>query len=112
MAQSRDGTNDIGALVHHDRSRGTKTRLTILQAVEVHDLVITDALGQDGCRGSTRNDGLEIVPASTDTSTVFVDELPEGDAHLLLDCAGVVDMARNTEELGALVALSTEAGEP
>ena len=43
---------------------------------------------------------------------MLVDELAKRDGHLLLDCAGVVDVTRDTEQFGALVAITTEGGEP
>jgi hypothetical protein len=43
---------------------------------------------------------------------VLVNQLTHGNGHLLLNCAGVVDVARDTEELGTLVALTTETSEP
>src|SRR3546814_12188844 len=43
---------------------------------------------------------------------MLVDQFAEGDAHLFLDDARALDMARNLEELGALVILTPEAREP
>jgi hypothetical protein len=43
---------------------------------------------------------------------VLVDELAERDGHLLLDGGGVVDVTRDTEELGTSVALTAERVEP
>jgi len=43
---------------------------------------------------------------------VFVDELSQGNAHLLLNRAGLVHMAGDAEELGTSVLLATQAGEP
>src|SRR5690348_44568 len=41
-----------------------------------------------------------------------VDQLAEGDAHALLDHRRLVHVAANLEELGALVLLTAETGEP
>src|SRR3546814_5744661 len=43
---------------------------------------------------------------------MLVDQLAEGDAHLFLDDARALDMARDLETLGALVILAPEACEP
>src|SRR3546814_3524390 len=43
---------------------------------------------------------------------MLVDQLAEGDAHLFLDDARALDMARDLEKLGALVILAPEACEP
>lgn len=40
------------------------------------------------------------------------DQLTERDGHLFLDGAWVVDVARDTEELGSCVALPSETGKP
>lgn len=110
--QTRDGANNVGRLVHDDNGSGTETTLRVLQGVEVHELVVTNGLGKDGSRGSTGNDSEEVVPAATDTSTVAVDQLAQGDRHLLLDSAGVVDVSGDTEKLGTSVALTAERREP
>ena len=49
----------------------------------------------------TRNDSQQVVPATTHATAVLLDELLEGDAHLLLHRAGLVDMPANAEQLGA-----------
>ena len=43
---------------------------------------------------------------------MFLDQRLERDGHGLLNSAGVVDIARDVEELGARVALAAEAGKP
>src|SRR3546814_13200872 len=43
---------------------------------------------------------------------MLVDQFAEGDANLFLDDARALDMARDLEELGALVILTSEAREP
>lgn len=112
LAETGDGADDVGGLIHDDDGRGTKTGLRVLEGVEVHELLVTDVLGKDGSGGATGNDGLEVVPAADDTTAVLVNKLAERDGHLLLDGCGVVDVARDTEELGASVTLATERVEP
>ena len=43
---------------------------------------------------------------------MLIDEFAERDRHFFFDCAGIVDVAGDAEQLGALVALASEAGEP
>lgn len=108
LAETGDGADNVSGLVHDDDGSSTETGLRILECVEVHELVVANLPGQNGSGGATRDDSLEVVPASNDTTAVLVNELTERDGHLLLDSAGVVDVARNTEELSTGVALATE----
>jgi hypothetical protein len=43
---------------------------------------------------------------------VLVNKFPEWDRHLLFDDTRIVDVSRNAEELGTLIALTTESGKP
>lgn len=43
---------------------------------------------------------------------MFLDQLAHGDAHLLLDDAGVVDVARDAEQFGARVVFAAQVCEP
>jgi hypothetical protein len=112
LREARDGAHDVSRLVHDNDGGGTETRLRVLERVEIHKLVVADMLGEDGRRGAAGDDSLEVVPAADDAAAVLVDELAEGDRHFFLDGAGVVDVARDGKELGALVALATKAGKP
>lgn len=112
LGQTGDGADDVGGLVHDDDGGGTQTGLGVLEGVEIHDLVVADGLGDDGSGGTTGDDGEEVVPAATHTTAVTVDQLTQGDGHLLLDRARVVDVTRNTEQLGTGVALGAERREP
>lgn len=112
VAETADSSNNIGALIKDNDSGGTKTRLAILQSIKVHDLVIANVLGEDRSGRSTGNDGQEVVPTASDTTTVLLNQLTEGNGHLLLNGARVVDHARDAKKLGALVSLTTKAGEP
>lgn len=110
--ETADGADDIGSLVHDDDGRGSETGLRIFQGVEVHELVVTDGLGNHGCGGSAGDNSEQVIPAAADAAAVSVDQLAERDGHFLLDCARVIDVAGDTEELGAGVAFTTEASEP
>lgn len=112
LAETGDGADNVGGLVHHDDSGRAETGLRVLEGVKVHELVVADVLGEDGGGRATGDDSLEVVPAADDTAAVLVDKLAKRDGHLLLDSGGVVDVARDTEELGTGVALATERVEP
>jgi hypothetical protein len=112
FGETGDGTDNIGGLVHDNNSGGSETRLVVLEAIEIHDLVIADVLRKDWSRRATWDDGLEVVPTTTDATAVLLDQLAERDGHLLLNSARVVNVARDTEKLGARVTLTTEAVEP
>lgn len=112
MAETADGTDNVGALVHDDDSGGTETRLTILEGIKVHQLVVANILGKNGCGGATGDNGKKVVPATTDTAAVLLNQLTERNRHLLLDSDGVVDVPGDTKQLGALVTLAAKAGEP
>jgi hypothetical protein len=106
----------LGALA----TRGAlPARLVVVELAETGDgtdnvgeLVVADLPGKDGSGRATRNDSLEVVPATNDTTAVLVNKLTERDGHLLLDGARVVDVTRDTEELGASVTLTAELVEP
>ena len=110
--ETADGADDVGALVHDDYGGGSETGLRVFQGVEVHELVVADGFGDNGCRRSTGDNGLQVVPATADTTAVLVDQLAERDGHFLLDSARVVDVAGDTEQLGTCVSLATERREP
>jgi hypothetical protein len=112
LAQTRDSADDVGGLVHDDDGGRAETGLRVLKGVKVHELVVADVLGEDGSGRAAGDDSLEVVPAADDAAAVLVDELAERDGHLLLDGGGVVDVARDTEELGTGVTLATERVEP
>ena len=112
LAQPGDGTDDVSGLVHNDDGGSAETGLDVLEGVKVHQDIVAGLAGQDRSRGSTWNDGFEVVPAAANTAAVFIDEFAKRNGHFLLDCAGVVDVAGNAEELCAGVALPAEGVEP
>jgi hypothetical protein len=112
LSKAGDSTDDICRLVHDNDSGGTETGLGILESIEVHELVITNMLGKDRSRRTTGDNGLQVVPTSANTTAVLIDQFAKRNAHLLLDCARVVDVARDTEELSTLVTFTAERCEP
>lgn len=112
LAQTSDGAYDVSRLVHDDDSGGTETGLRVLERVKVHELLVADLSWQNWSRRSTWDDGEEVVPTATDATAVLLDQLLQRDRHLFLNCAWVVDVSGDTEELGTRVALATELVEP
>jgi hypothetical protein len=112
VAETADSSDNIGALIHNDNSSSAESRLAVLEGIEVHQLVITDVLGENRSRRTTGDDSQKVIPSTSNTTTVLVNQLTQRDGHLLLNSAGVVDMARDTEQLGTLVSLTAEASKP
>ena len=110
--EARDGSHDVGGFVHYDDGRGAETGLAVLESVEVHELLVADAAGEDGSGGAAGDDGFEVVPSASDAAAVLLDEFAEGDRHFFLNGAGVVDVAGDAEELGARVSLPAKGIEP
>ena len=110
MCEPSDRLDDVGALVHDDNCAGTKTGLCVFQGIIVHPegdevkdrdrvdvkylqdfLALLDGQNRNGA--ASWDDPQQVVPASTDTTTVFLDKILQRNAHLLLYHARVVDMA-------------------
>ena len=112
LTQPQDRLDNVSFLVHNDNSSCSQTTFKLSQSIEVHQYVVTEELWQQSDRGSSGNDGFEVVPATDDTTTVTVDQLSEGNRHFLFHCARVIDVSGNTEQFCASIVGSTEGGEP
>ena len=75
------------------------------------DNTVFDEADGDWSPADSLGDGRGPVRA-VDAAGVAVDQLAEGNGHLLLDGGGVVDVAGDTEELSTGVTLATERVEP
>src|SRR3954452_2201969 len=107
-----DRADDVGRAVEYDHGRGAKSAFEVAQGVEVHRGV-DDLFGRhERDRRAARDRAQEVVPAAAHAAAMAVDELAEGDAHLLLDVAGLVDVPGDAEELGAGVVRLAEPREP
>merc|ERR1719461_2160648 len=104
--------NHICLLVHDNDCRCPETSLLGHQVVKVHQHFVTNRLRDEGGGAASRDDTEQIVPAADHSAAVALDQLLEGDAHLLLHRAGVVHVAGDVEKLGAGVPGATHAGEP
>ena len=69
-------------------------------------------LGDYGNGTSARDNTQKIVPSSTNTPTMLLDQVLEGNAHLLFNNTGVVDVTTDTEKLGSLIPFTPKSGEP
>lgn len=112
LAQAGDGADHVGGLVHDDDGGRAEPGLRVLEGVEVHELLVADVLGEDRRGRATGNDGLEVVPAACHATGVLLDQVTEGNGHLLFDRGWVVDVTGDTEKLGARVTLAAERVEP
>ena len=110
--QSRDGPDDVCALVHDDDGRRAQPRLAVLEGVKVHQLLVADRFGEDGRGRAAGDDGLEVVPATPDATGVLLNQLLQRNRHFFLHGAGVVNVTGNAEEFRPGVALTTERVEP
>merc|ERR1719382_2048479 len=102
----------ICLLVHDNDCRCPETCLLCHQVVKVHQNFVTNRLGDEGSGAASRDDTEQVVPAADHSAAVALDQLLQGDAHLLLHRAGVVHVARDVEQLGAGVPGAAHAGEP
>lgn len=91
---------------------GPQPRLCSAQRIKVHQHVLAGLLGQEGHGGPPRDDGQQVVPPPADPPRVALDQLLQGDGHLLLDGDGPVHVARDAEQLGPRVVLPAEGREP
>ena len=112
LGQPRDRRDHVGRGVHHDHGGGAEAALHVAQRIEVHQHVVADRLRDQRHRGAARDDREQVAPAAAHAPGVLVDQLPQRDAHRLLDRARLVHVARDAVDLGARVVRSAEAREP
>mmetsp|Transcript_703 Transcript_703/g.2184 ORF Transcript_703/g.2184 Transcript_703/m.2184 type:complete len:271 (+) Transcript_703:1036-1848(+) len=110
--KARDVGDHVRRVVHDNHGTGAQGSLTLLEVVKVHERLGGDVLGNHRDGRATRNDTLQVVPATDDAAAVAVDELPQGDRHLFLYHARLVHVARDGKELGPVVVLPTKLGKP
>ena len=68
--------------------------------------------GQCGHGAASRYDSEQVVPPAPDAPTVFLDQLLQRDAHLLLNDTRIIHVPADAEQLRALVSLASKTGEP
>ena len=99
-----------GVLVHDDEAAGAHHGADGDEVVVI-DLGIDEARG-DAAAGRTAGLGSLEGLAVGDAAADLIDDVPERGAHGDLDQTGVVDLAAQCEDLGALGALGAHGGEP
>ena len=97
-------------LVHDDQAAGTHDRADLGEVLVV-DRSIEELGRNDAARRTARLGRLELV-AATDAAADVEDDLAQGRTHRNFDKAGVVDLARKSEDLGTLRSLGTDLAEP
>mmetsp|Transcript_7723 Transcript_7723/g.47889 ORF Transcript_7723/g.47889 Transcript_7723/m.47889 type:complete len:475 (-) Transcript_7723:181-1605(-) len=107
-----NGIHHVCRLVHHNDRGRAQTRLLRLEIVKVHERRVAHRLGEQRYGRSTRYDSQKVIPSTSDSAAVPVDQLSEGDAHLFFHRARLVDVPTDAEELGPVIVLSSEAREP
>jgi hypothetical protein len=84
----------------------------VFQRIVIHQDLFADFPSDDGYGTSTGDDPLELVPSSSNASTVSFEHLLEGHGHFFFKHGGSVDVSRDTVEFSTVITLSTETGEP
>ena len=97
--------------------------MTITAAVPMPDLSL-DSVSKSSVRSwqmvgrqarhrrAAGDHGQQVVPAAAHAAGMALEQLAQGDAHLLFDHAGLLDVAGDLEQLGAGVVGLADAGEP
>mmetsp|Transcript_20402 Transcript_20402/g.42802 ORF Transcript_20402/g.42802 Transcript_20402/m.42802 type:complete len:518 (+) Transcript_20402:466-2019(+) len=112
VREAANGPDHVDGIVKHGDGGGAQPRPLGAEVVEFHEGLVALRLVEHRDGGAAGNAGLEGVPAAAHSAAVLLDELAEGDGHGLLDDDGVLDVARDGEELGAAVVGVAEGGEP
>mgnify|MGYP006933354753 FL=1 len=73
---------------------------------------VANVLWQKRDGRSSRNNGLEVIPATTNATAVSFDEFSERNTHFFLNCAWVVHVAWDTEKFGSVIVFSSKRWEP
>ena len=99
-----------GVLVHDDQSAGAHHGADGDQVVVVdgHVHMLSGNAAAGGTAGLSRFEFLAVGDAAAD----LFDDLPEGGAHGDFHQAGVLDLAAQSEDLGAFGLLGSHGGEP
>jgi hypothetical protein len=112
IGRARDGADQVGVLVHDDHGAGAEAGTPRLQVLVGHERFFA-LLGRDHAdRDAARDHRLQVAPAAADAAEMVLDQLLHRDADRILDDAGLVQVARAREQLGAGGLLGAELGEP
>src|SRR5207247_5357758 len=86
--------------------------LHIPERVEIHQYLLADRLRNARYGRSAGNDRKQIVPAPAHAPCMTLDQLPQRDAHLLLDVARLVYVPGDAENFRARILRSTNPKPP
>mmetsp|Transcript_36577 Transcript_36577/g.67586 ORF Transcript_36577/g.67586 Transcript_36577/m.67586 type:complete len:217 (+) Transcript_36577:231-881(+) len=112
VRKTSDGFDHVNAVIHHSHSSSTQSRLNTLKIVEVHKNVLADTLWNHRDRGTTRDDTLEVVPATNHPTAVHLDEILERNTHFFFNSDRIVHVSGDSKKFGATVSFAAHAGEP
>ena len=97
-------------LVHDDHAAGTHDGAELAERFVIDGRV--QRLGGDAAAGRSAGlDGLDFAAVGS-AAAHGLDDVAQGGAHGHLDQAGIGNLARQGEDLGALALLGADAGEP
>ena len=101
VGDAPDGGDDVGRLVHDDDGRRAHARLELGQRIEIERQVLAGVGRQAWHRRAARDHRQQVVPAAAHAAGMPLQQFAQRNAHLLLDHARLLDVARDLEQLGA-----------
>ena len=112
LSQTKNSVNYVSLVVHNYNCSGTKTTLNILESIEVHHDITADSLGYHRYRRTARDNCLQVIPTTNNSTAMSVNKLLKRNRHLFLNSDRVINVATYTEQFSTLVLVATESGEP
>ena len=104
IADAGDRADDIRRLVHDDHGGRAEARTAASRSVSKSiGASMICVRGHQRHRRAAGDHGLQIVQAAAHAAAMLLDQLAEGDAHLLFDIARLVHMAGDAKQLRARV---------
>ncbi|VEU37183.1 unnamed protein product [Pseudo-nitzschia multistriata] len=102
----------VDGIVKHGNGRSSERGSKGLEVVEFHQRLVTKLLVHCRRRGSTGDTGLQGIPPVPHATTVLLDKFLQGNAHGFFHDRWILDVAGNTEKLGAAVVFISKPGKP
>ena len=110
--QPSNGLDDVRLFVHYNDSCRSKAGLNSDQSIEVHDSFVTDMFWDHRGRWSTRNDAQQVIPSSNHIPSMSLNQFLQRNGHFFLNCAWIVDMAWDVEQLSPTIPVSSKGWKP